>query len=1104
MLMAGLMPGSSFAQMSNASLTGVISDSSGGVIPGVDVTAMHVATATKYHATTDGVGRYTFLNLQTGNYTITATYQGFKTAVRSGVILTVNQAANLNLTMEPGAVTQTVNVSAQAALLNATTSTINTELTERDFEDLPANGRNYTQLLALTAGATNIDVSQAAGDSLAPGASNNPTIQGARNRDNWYMIDGSPNSSLGFNGMATIPPLDSIQEVKMESLSTDTQFGGSSGGYVNLTTKSGGDKFHGSLYEYVQNTKFNSRNPYNPTTNVTPFVQNQFGFSVGGPIIIPKLFNPGTKKLWFFGSYEGFRNHQSTVTLTRVPTAAELQGNFSGTWSPGGLAINPIYDPATTIPDPANPGKYLRTQFTGNIIPSTRFNSAATLFLSTFMPAANYTDPTTTRSDNFEETLPVLHDTDSVVGRVDYNLTDRDHLSAHYLYFTGISGSPSISVYPMSSKGYNPNTNYSLNWDHNQTPTLFFNLQYTYMHTDNPSIATTDLNYVTASNMANLAAFPIPAGAPPYTPTFGFTSYASPFPTGNSLTDGINSQVSVNVQKIWSKHTVKAGVSGMHMRDDIGSLSQTLSFVVSQTQNLEAPTNTGDAMASFLLGLPSTGSRLLGTGYIILDGMAYGAYAQDTFRVSKKLTLDFGLRYDFRSDLTDNNTEGSFNMLTEGWYLDGPINIPNAFATGPNVRKGIWNPNYTMFAPHLAVAYQVRPKTVVRAGYGLFYDVFSAWTQDIQGPRVSWPTAIYQSTPNLNTTTPTVTLTNLFTGLPNSITTPDPEPSAGYQINPNAPVGYVDEWNLSAEHAFSDNTVVTINYVGNRGVHLDCCGLVNMARTPQVGVAESKILNTSLVPWPNMLVFRTDMGDGWSTYNALELSAQRRMSHGLTFLANYTWSHSLDDACSGSLGVEGCFIRNPYQPQWDYSNSAYDLPNVLHIAFNYQLPLGRGQFLDLKNGALNNALGGWQMSGVITRQSGTPFGVTQSTTTDLANTGGSESQAMNRTCDGNSSARTTLAWFNTACFAMPAQYNFGNAGRNILRGPSGPGNYNLSFMKNFRIKEGVNFQYRAEFFNTFNLAYPSNPDASSGDKTFGEILSGSGGRTIQMSMRLTF
>jgi hypothetical protein len=344
----------------------------------------------------------------------------------------------------------------------------------------------------------------------------------------------------------------------------------------------------------------------------------------------------------------------------------------------------------------------------------------------------------------------------------------------------------------------------------------------------------------------------------------------------------------------------------------------------------------------------------------------------------------------------------------------------------------------------------------------------------------------------------------MFTGEPSALYATNPEPSGGSDINPNAPVGYVQEWNLSAEHAFSDNTLLTVSYVGSRGVKLNCCGLYNMARTPQVGVAESKILNTSLVPWPQMQVFRVNMGDGWSSYNALEISAQKRMSHGLTFLANYTWSHSLDDACTGYNGVEGCFIRNPYQPQWDYSTSAMDLPNVLHLAFNYQRPLGRGQFISLHNGALNNAFGGWQMSGVIVRQSGTPMNVTQGVTTDLANTGGSENQAMNLTCNPNSQNRTTLAWFNTSCFAMPAQYTFGNAGRDILRGPAGPGTYNLSFMKNFRIKEGLNFQYRAEFFNTFNLAYPNNPDATYGDKTFGEILGGSGGRTIQMSMRLTF
>ncbi len=1094
------LPPRCFAQLSNASLSGVITDASGGVIPGVDVTAEHVATGTNYRAVTDKVGRYEFLNLQTGNYTITATFKGFKTAVRTGVVLTVNQAANLDLDLEPGTTTQVVNVSSQAPLVNATNATIGTEITSRDFEDMPISGRNYTQLLALTPGSTNVDDSQSAGRLVAAGSSNNPTIQGDRNRDNWYMIDGAPNNELSFNGLALVPPLDSIQEVKVESGGTDTQFGGESGGYVNLTIKSGTDRLHGSLYEYVENSLFNCRNPFTPNVNVTPFQQNQFGVSVGGPIIFPKIYHPGSKRTWFFASYEGYRHHAYSTTLTRVPTAAEVSGNFSGTWSPGGLAINTIYNPATTAPDPANPGKYTRTQFPGNIIPSSMISSAASGFLSEFMPLPNFVDPETTRSDNFEENLPSLADTDALVIRIDHNLTQRDHLSGHYLYFTGFTGGPAISVKPMSSTVQNPNQNYSLEWDRSQSPTLFFSVQYAYQYSDYPTVYTTAPNYINQYDWAN------PNG---YTylnelPSFSWTSYTTPFGQGNSDSTTDNNLGTVNVQKIWGKHTFKVGYDLMHMRAFEGSLSQTEAFAVSQTQNLESPSGTGDAMASFMLGLPSTASRYLGTGYILLDGWAHGAYAQDTFRVNKKLTLNYGLRWDYRGDLTSSATEGSFNIQTGGWYLDGPVNIPGAVFSGPNVRKGIWQPNDHLFAPHFGAAYTLRPKTVIRAGFGLYYDLYNAWVQDIQGPRNAWPVAIFQSTPNLNTLLPTVTLTQPFQGMVDTVETPDPRPASGYQINPYAPVGYVQQWNLAAEHSFSDNTVLTVTYTGSRGVHLDCCGLYNMARTPQVGVPESSILASSLVPWPDMDTFRTNMGDGWDSYNALEIGAQKRMSHGITFMANYTWSHSLDDACSGSLGTEGCFQTNVYQPQWDYSNSAFDLPNVFHAIVDYQLPIGENQALSLHNRSLNNALGGWQVSAVIVRQSGTPITISQGEVTDLANVGSPDAQAPNLTCNPNLAQRTITEWFNTSCFALPAQYTFGNDGRNTLRGPAGPGTYALSAMKNFQIHEDMRLQYRADFFNAFNYAYPSSPNASFGVANFGEITGGSGGRTIQMALRLTF
>ena len=221
-------------------------------------------------------------------------------------------------------------------------------------------------------------------------------------------------------------------------------------------------------------------------------------------------------------------------------------------------------------------------------------------------------------------------------------------------------------------------------------------------------------------------------------------------------------------------------------------------------------------------------------------------------------------------------------------------------------------------------------------------------------------------------------------------------------------------------------------------------------------------------------------------------------------MANYTWSHSLDDACSGSLGVEGCFITQPYNPGADYSSSAYDLPNVFNVAFDYELPIGQGQMLSLPNHVLNSLLSGWQLSGVLSLRSGTPLSVSQGLVSDLANIGGGAAQAPNRVCNPVISNPTNAAWFNTSCFVLPAQYTYGNAGRNILRGPAGPGSYNFSFMKSFRLYEQLNLQYRADFFNTFNLAYPSNPDTTFGSPTFGRILGGSGGRTIQMALRLTF
>lgn len=1095
-----MVPLAAHGQISTASLTGVITDTSGAAIPNVQVTAVQIETNTGFQATTNSYGRYVFFNLPTGRYTVTAKYQGFKTIARTGVLLTVNQAANLNLTMPPGTTTTVVNVSAQAPLINATNSTIGTEITSKEVGDLPLNGRNYTQLLALTPGSTPIDVSQSNGWTLAPGESNNPTLQGGRNRSNYYVVDGAPNVDLSFNGVALSPPVDAIQEVKVEDQPTDLQFGGSSGGIINVTTKAGTDHFHGSFYDYLQNNALDSRNPFYPNVSVPDFHQNQFGFSFGGPVIFPKLYHPRTNKTWFFVAYEGFRHDSANTDLARVPTAAERQGDFSGTWVPGGVPIYAIYNPFTTVPDANNPGEYTRAQFPGNIIPSSKIDPVATAYIKEFYPLPNFNDPDKARSDNFEINLPQIYDTDNIDVRLDHNLTSRDHLSGHYMRFRGTISNPAISARPMSSDTQNPNDNITVEWDRTPTPTFFFAVQYSYMDVNYHQETSTAPDFVTLSNSTNPNAFPMPSIMANYLPSYSLGSYDVPFSQGLGEFATWNHTIAANAQKIWEKHDLKFGFNLLHSHFLYGDFGNTLSFGLSPTQNLESPTDTGDSIAAFLLGLPTSANRTLGAGFLSFLGDVYGAYAQDSWKLNRKLTINYGMRYDYRGDYTSSSTLGAFNMITGGWWLDGPTNIPNALFTGPNTHKGIINPDYTLFSPHVGAAYLLKPGTVIRSGFGIFYDLISAWAQ--AGESNVWPTLMHQTT-TLNNPYPTVGMEEPFLGLP-SWGAQSPFPSSGWNMNPFEPTPYVQEWNLSVEHSFSDTNLLTLTYVGSRGVHLDCCGLVNMARTPQVGVPEDQILNSSHVPWPQMEVFRTNLGDGWSSYNAFEINFQRRFSKDLSLLANYTWSHSLDDSCSGSFGVEGCFITQPYNPGADYGNSAYDLPSVFNVAFNYELPIGQGQMLSFPNRPLNSLLGGWQLSGALSLRSGDPLSIYQGIAFDRANVGDNSDETPNRVCNGNLSNPTAAQWFNTSCFVLPPQYTYGTAGRSILRGPAGPGTYNFSFMKNFSIPERLNLQYRVDFFNAFNLAYPGDPDTTLGDSSFGRVTGGSGGRTIQMALRLTF
>lgn len=1082
-----LLSGSLKGQLSNATLSGVVTDPSQAAVPGATVAATHVDTSREFRAETDANGRYIFLTLPIGRYEISVQANGFKTVKRSAE-LTVNQAGNLNLTLEIGQLTEVVDVTAQAPLVNATNATVGTVIEQRAIFDLPLNGRNFTQLIALTPGVSTIDTSQS-------GAG--PSIQGQRNRDNSYMADGVSISRVSFGNVVLNPPVDAIQEFRVQSVNSDAELGGGSGGFINLVTKSGTDKLHGTAYDYLRNNVLDARNTFQPS--IPAFRQNQFGFSVGGPVYIPKVYTKKSKT-WFFASYEGFRRRQAASGLGRVATESQRAGDFTG--------FPAIYDPSTTRANPDSPGRFLRDPFPSNRIPSNRINATSALYTKDLMPLPNFSLPG--NANNFINTAPGQNNVDTILARIDHTLSSKDRISARWLQADSNSGS-AIPVLnnPISGSFAEPR-NLSTEWNRTLTPSSLLTVRYGYARTYQVSSSAVIPEFYKASGWDNANGFPLNDPEIVLSPSVGITAYSN-YVGQNFQPEEVKSHTgSIDYQLILGRHTIKAGYALNYFDSFTGGINPTISFNPAQTQNLMSPAGTGDGFASFLVGVPSAAGRAIGNPLIDVGGAFDGVYLQDTMRLSSRLSVTVGIRWDYARAFRTDGVLGSFDPRGGGWLLTAPVDIPGAVYQGPNVRQGIFDPDWNNFGPRLGLAYSIMRKTVLRAGYTMSYDLIAGRWQWVQGPRVSWPRSEFQSTPPLNVDIPNRTLQSPFVGLATSVNRPDPLSSggaptypSGSHINPRYPIPYVHQWNVALEQQLSDTLVASATYVGSAGRKLECCGVINQAFQNGPGAFLTKAR-----PFPQMNNFRTNRNDGRSNYHSLQLKGEQRFSRGLAFLVSYTWSKATDLACSGYIGAEGCHITQPYYPEpylygMDYGLADFDLAHIFSASFVYELPFGKGKPVNIDNGLLNQLAGGWQVSGIINMRSGQALTPAVSNSAQT-NVGGGVQPRPDVLGDIGISNPTRQQWFNTAAFALPSGFNYGTAGKNILRGPSNH-NEDISLFKNFPLTgEALRLQFRADMFNAFNATRLGNPNTTQGIAQFGQISSAGSGRVIQLALKLIF
>ena len=1076
------------AAAQDAELTGSVHDSSGALIPQASVRVLNTQTGVTRNAQTNDAGLYLFESLQPGLYELYITAPGFKKIVRTGLELHVAQSATLDFTLELGNLQESVSVSAGAEMLQTSTAQLGTIVTPEKIVDLPLNARNFSELVTLTPGAIPVSV----GENNSPlfvakvGQSYFPAINGQTNRSNTFTLDGIYNNGDYGGTYAVAPNIDALSEFQVQSQSDQAEFGGVTGGVVNVITKSGTNEFHGSAYEFLRNDALDARGFF--TAKKPPLRQNQFGATVGGPIRKDKTF--------FFFSYEGYRQDNPNSALTIVPTAQQLAGDFTGS--------KPIYNPFTTRINPNNPNQYLRDAFPNNMVPASMLNPSTEAWAKAVIPA-----PITTGFAGFNQ----RNDDPQTAPFNQYNIRADHHFSqsdfAWVRYIRGEqnqrTANPLPGTYSLTDL---PSVNVGGNYTHifGANTVASFLIGYT-------SMRQITAPFVSGQKLVAQGLFP---GLDPALNAPGM-SIPSAFGTIPSDTrhrgpqEGF--QYSGDLSHIHGRHSFKFGTGATILTYHTNETEGSMTFATAQTADLNNLGNTGSDIASFDLGVVNTWTYR--ARIYALEAQIWDAYVQDRWRVSDKLTLNYGLRWDLlRNPAFSLNFPSMWDFGT-GKYVVGSKPVPPCSATqgapclsDPNnsydqqmvVYTGSSKfraDNYKMFGPRFGFAYRLRPDLVLRGGFGIFYDLLAGSTQQAQNPVGNWPnTQLLVGTENKNIVT--ATANNLFGGHDPRIPAATPVASYNYYYNPRMKDPYSEQWHFEIQKQLPDSSQLTMGYVGSHNLRLSIGGDYNTALYPGPGSPQARAL------WPNDPVSLWDRSIGQSKYDALQIKFERRFSAGFSYLLSYTWSKSLDVASSGQFNDEGFSLQTPYDPNASRSVSGFDIPQYFSGAIVYDLPFGHGRKW-LHEGLLSRAVGTWQLNTIIQLRSGQPFSL--ATNVDIANIGAIAGSTMDRPdLVGNPhlSSPSASEWFNVSAYAIPKPYTYGTSGRNQLW-TQNLANADVSVFREDSINEGIRLQFRAEAFNVLNHPTFGIPGTLFTSSSFGKVSSTvSTARQIQLALKVIF
>jgi len=1119
------------------SIVGEIKDPSGAVAPNVKVTAINTETNVSRETLTNTAGIYTFPALIPGNYTIKVEASGFQLMRRSNIELQVQQTASIDFVLAIGQNTQAVEVSGVAALLNTEDATVGTVIEERRIIELPLNGRNFFSLVALSPNVTYgfTPAQQASGRLGGTRSTLTMSLSGARATWANYTLDGITNTDVDFNTYIMLPSVDALQEFKVQSGIYPAEFGREAG-QVNVSTKPGGNTFHGSAYEFLRNNKLDARSydflsstrsATNPSPVSTPYRQNQYGFTLGGPMRIPKIFN-GKNRLFFMSNYEGFKSRTTTTSIATTMPQAMRDGDFSG-------VPNTLLDPLSRTGTPPN---VVTTPYPGNKVPSNRFDKASLLLMSKFFPLPNLPAGTGLPNRNYQYLVKTPVDKVQFNQRIDFNESTKSQWFGRYSWTDELTVNPGLTLdgsttYTRASQWVVSNVR-TLSPSKVNEARFGLNSLYNSIAQQLAGVEDVDAEIGVPFKVADTNSWGIPSiQLSQNLSSFG-NNTSSPFTIDDKVYQFVD-----NFSWAIGKHSLRFGGEYRYNKfPQVGNeFPRGQFFFGGQFTGNPNTQGTGYSGADFLQGYMN--NAIIAVALVSSDfrNSEGATYIDDTWKISPRLTINLGLRWEVAQPMLDKSGRG-VNIQLNG-PLPGTAGVPDISKHPVYVRTGsggfydgidfryqayyaaqgqqaagspplqvvrdgrlgdrLIATDYNNFAPRLGIAYSPNGRWVVRSGFGFFYSQESKnsifdLNRGLGGRTGRVPDNTY-SAPNFGYSN-FINASVLPVTLPIGLTW-----GADYHL----PTTYTMSYIFNVQRQLGRSTTVEAGYNGSLSRHT--ANLINAAQ-PLPGT--TPVLSRMPYPEFGSAGIQFLKNDGVANYNGLGLKLSQRFSSSLTTLVSYTWSKALDDG-SAIRGPGNDFVAEDARCRHcDYGYSTFNIPQRFVTSILYTLPFGKGHSLLNRGGVVNEVFGGWQLSTITTIQSGS---ATETSSWDSA--GVVFSPNGNRTnCVAGANPvfdnRAASAWYNPAAFYNTVAPEFGNCARNNLRGPRQV-NIDFSTMKDFRIREGHFLQFRMEMFNAPNHVELGTPNAGWGSSnkaavsSFGQITGTRANmRQIQFALKYNF